>query len=182
MDFNPRSRKGSDCDSISDILFSRISIHAPAKGATHFPSLQYHASKFQSTLPQRERLTASFSLVSTLRFQSTLPQRERPSQIVLIPLTEFISIHAPAKGATKSIQINGKYRFYFNPRSRKGSDEHNCKILQSVPNFNPRSRKGSDLVANFTWKGMIYFNPRSRKGSDSNISQNNELLLWNTTK
>ena len=33
-----------------------------------------------------------------------------------------ISIHAPAKGATLQVK-SGKYRFYyFNPRSREGSD------------------------------------------------------------
>ena len=33
-DFNPRSREGSDTFTIRNVQFSRISIHAPAKGAT----------------------------------------------------------------------------------------------------------------------------------------------------
>ena len=36
---------------------------------------------------------------------------------------------------------------YFNPRSRKGSDELYLEIRVRVYNFNPRSRKGSDLLA-----------------------------------
>ena len=33
-----------------------------------------------------------------------------------------ISIHAPAKGATKIRLFSDKFRWYFNPRSREGSD------------------------------------------------------------
>ena len=65
-------------------LGNKISIHAPAKGAT------IH--------------TATQSAV-TWEFQSTLPRRERPHHIRPAS-TAGISIHAPAKGATsQSTQI-----------------------------------------------------------------------------
>ena len=35
-----------------------------------------------------------------------------------------ISIHAPARGATNLIDIIKTYAFYFNPRSREGSDKY----------------------------------------------------------
>ena len=34
-----------------------------------------------------------------------------------------ISIHAPARGATITEKMLKKFQFYFNPRSRKGSDD-----------------------------------------------------------
>ena len=67
---------------------------------------------------------------------------------------EFISIHAPAKGATflLGIQINGR-------------------LFQSTL---PRRERPGSRVIRPRWK---YFNPRSREGSDSNISQILKLIL-----
>ena len=123
-DFNPRSREGSD---------------------TNDSGIRATSSKFQSTLPRRERrfteeearaivaisihapakgATFFISTSSLLwdRFQSTLPRRERPKaeKVPLPPIP--ISIHAPAKGATNGTFITIKTATYFNPRSREGSD------------------------------------------------------------
>ena len=122
--FNPRSREGSDhVIGFLDKLM-RISIHAPAKGATTCPRLHARVIGFQSTLPRRERLLTirhsdrSCQFQSTLprrerrincqntlghpRFQSTLPRRERRLLIGYLNFRCIISIHAPAKGATFS--------------------------------------------------------------------------------
>ena len=102
--FNPRSHKGSDMTSISMFFDSRISIHAPTRGATAsersediFPTISIHAPtrgatndmepnkyppQFQSTLPQGERRHHSPRLLPRPLFQSTLPQGERPSSIL----------------------------------------------------------------------------------------------------
>ena len=54
--FNPRSREGSDTFSNRLIALRKISIHAPAKGATVTRLRQkWSLRKFQSTLPRRER-------------------------------------------------------------------------------------------------------------------------------
>ena len=100
----------------------RISIHAPAKGATCRPRSAWRRSPFQSTLPRRERHPGRGVPASTryfnprsregsdggflwgeivfFRFQSTLPRRERP------------------RPRPKQTQLNR----HFNPRSREGSD------------------------------------------------------------
>ena len=56
-DFNPRSREGSDRLFPSCIVMLKsISIHAPARGATHSQHISVVAySVFQSTLPRGER-------------------------------------------------------------------------------------------------------------------------------
>ena len=123
-DFNPRSREGSDLliDLPSKItvisihapakgatligvkthLFTGISIHAPAKGATFLSTSVLNKLIFQSTLPRRERLWSVVKAVREVLFQSTLPRRERRT----CPCTRYswqrISIHAPAKGATRT--------------------------------------------------------------------------------
>ncbi len=57
---------------------------------------------------------------------------------------DFVSIHAPARGATLvSLRILTTH-LSFNPRSRAGSDAM-AKVHNDVRNgFNPRSRAGSD--------------------------------------
>jgi hypothetical protein len=59
--------------------------------------------------------------------------------------TGYISIHAPAWGATrgKKHQIHDTIRD-FNPRSRMGSDTTFPQRMSLPGNFNPRSRMGSD--------------------------------------
>ena len=142
-----------------------ISIHAPAKGATEICLHPHCIEKFQSTLPRRERPATRTLMLPGLRFQSTLPRRERLNAAALIRMIcNFnprsregsdggydmsdsywnISIHAPAKGATRCY-INVTYNYYnFNPRSREGSDGDEKYYLFSQVDFNPRSREGSD--------------------------------------
>ena len=78
LDFNPRSREGSDGRLEEKGRGCRISIHAPAKGAT----------------------LEVFLVSGFLSFQSTLPRRERLETAVGKAREKWISIHAPAKGAT----------------------------------------------------------------------------------
>ena len=56
-----------------------------------------------------------------------------------------VSIHAPAKGATKIRSKSGGSGFCFNPRSREGSDSDILIHLLETTSFNPRSREGSDV-------------------------------------
>ena len=55
---------------------------------------------FQSTLPRGERPDHENLISRKKLFQSTLPRGERPVQHVPIQLNSFVSIHAPAWGAT----------------------------------------------------------------------------------
>ena len=56
----------------------------------------------------------------------------------------FISIHAPAKGATRPLTRPSSSARYFNPRSREGSDVQRLLSKRTQYHFNPRSREGSD--------------------------------------
>ena len=166
MYFNPRSREGSDKCSSGLPGGIIISIHAPAKGATLIiaslsptvfdfnprsregsdcPYLCGKAlfSRFQSTLPRRERPDFCIGNKKVLEFQSTLPRRERQHGMHFRTMRShfnprsregsdhdcgcivtqiMISIHAPAKGATSLEILVKKVSDYFNPRSREGSD------------------------------------------------------------
>ena len=78
-----------------------ISIHAPAKGATKFPvPFRFLLLHFNPrTREGCDFLIALFCLVLGL-FQSTHPRRVRRGGLLLKSQIDYISIHAPAKGAT----------------------------------------------------------------------------------
>ena len=60
-----------------------------------------------------------------MSFQSTLPRGERRRKVGTgAYLIDDISIHAPARGATRTARMSLCRTDYFNPRSREGSDEH----------------------------------------------------------
>ena len=82
LGFNPRSRTGSDDTCAEAIAHGiRVSIHAPARGATG---------------------NSHFYSPSMIQFQSTLPHGERQRQVRFQPCGGHVSIHAPARGATST--------------------------------------------------------------------------------
>ena len=84
-----------------------VSIHAPAKGATCLNRHGfYQGQAFQSTRPRRARHVARICFVSAFPFQSTRPRRARPLSEAVARLDDlFVSIHAPAKGATPAMSV-----------------------------------------------------------------------------
>ena len=78
-----------------------------------------------------------------------------------------VSIHAPARGATRARPLREALAFRFNPRSREGSDMHHVLPGQLIAGFNPRSREGSDGQSHRVCSLLPGFNPRSREGSDA---------------
>ena len=98
------------------------SIHAPAKGATSNAIKLTRQLIFQSTLPRRERHGGCILTFFGLNFN---PRSREGSDFYNENKTEplyFISIHAPAKGATLVVLKIPVDHINFNPRSREGSD------------------------------------------------------------
>ena len=87
-------------------------------------------------------------------------------EIMLSRMRKYISIHAPAKGATSYAYSSIRGLINFNPRSREGSDIKLFQHSNVLDYFNPRSREGSDYTRAASAKHSDYFNPRSREGSD----------------
>ena len=123
MNFNPRSREGSDNYTIwminVGVLFQSalprgerpstspvlschpsISIRAPARGATIPLFQKVIACLFQSALPRGERLAAQTQQIINTVFQSALPRGERLRLTESLFSLSAISIRAPARGAT----------------------------------------------------------------------------------
>ena len=60
---------------------------------------------------------------------------------------EYVSIHAPARGATWMRYALKTPRSRFNPRAREGRDCGAGSIQMDKKGFNPRAREGRD------WRG-----------------------------
>ena len=189
-DFNPRSHKGSDIWNIQISEGTRISIHAPTRGATvRTWQKQRNRQTFQSTLPQGER---RWIITFCCDYGYFNPRSHKGSDKMMEKGVEDQQNFNPRshKGSDMGQGSGLHRRTNFNPRSHKGSDRHpfnNCnrydifqstlpqgeRLLSPSPgrsklwNFNPRSHKGSDAAAGAAKTGLTAdFNPRSHKGSD----------------
>ena len=150
--FNPRTRTGCDWSRTEDLRLPKVSIHAPARGATLIkiipsrrPSFNprtrtgcdakdvgrnHETGRFQSTHPHGVRLS---DLAGAYAVQVSIHAPARGATITLPDelVIEAVSIHAPARGATKAARIRTRLRRSFNPRTRTGCDMSNRKCQKS---------------------------------------------------
>ena len=141
-----------------------VSIHAPAKGATYATLQDAPLDQFQFTLPRRERPKTILKRLLTICFNSR--SREGSDRRACETTGGGrVSIHAPAKGATRAIRRTHARNQRFNSRSREGSDlaADLGIILKEVSIHAPA--KGA--TAPRTPRSIKHcFNSRSREGSD----------------
>jgi len=184
--FNPRPREGGDAGGPLPCLRVRVSIHAPAKGATIISriiepilSVSIHAPAKGATKTLQEQLRFYM-------FQSTPPRRGR-LKVVNQLYSFLVSIHAPAKGATKrvhtdvdivSVSIHAPAKGA-TPRSSpptpaqrvsihapaKGAT-HNLRVMVRLVQFQSTPPRRGRLYL-ITRSSMDWgFNPRPREGGD----------------
>ena len=122
--FNPRTRVGCDFQRYSTLEYYYISIHAPAWGATLVSS---GAGALTIYFNPRTRVgcdnTPLIPSHMPVKFQSTHPRGVRRNRVSAIRYKLFISIHAPAWGATFFCRSLCAGTGYFNPRTRVGCDQ-----------------------------------------------------------
>ena len=128
-----------------------ISIHAPAKGATCGKVKQRIEREFQSTLPRRERRYLPSSSTPNHHYFNPRSREGSDTRLCARHTRLYISIHAPAKGATvRSAVVDGIIRFQSTlPRRERPMSDGSSAIAS---NFNPRSREGSDITNRKFWE------------------------------
>src|SRR5581483_7993866 len=125
----------------------RVSIHAPARGATFAQEKFNAASRFQSTRPRGARRAVFFQWNGGAGFQSTRPRgarrgshvgRERrecfnpraragrDSAVMWEEKGGSVSIHAPARGATFVLENTGPFVVFQSTRPR-GARQFQCR-------------------------------------------------------
>ena len=164
-----RPRGARQTTSFGDLMAERVSIHAPARGATG-------------------------NLVGLLAAKECFNPRAREGRDIAnraVESRELVSIHAPARGATKEKHYELNRQDCFNPRAREGRDKSARSLTAAKECFNPRAREGRDLFEGcFCGKktfqstrprgarrrgaagaaGSKRFNPRAREGRDPAVS------------
>ena len=131
--FNPRSREGSDDGKVDGIYVTKISIHAPARGATPVDPVRERSCPYFNPrsregsddedlfgdvpktpisihAPARGATQFLILIITAQKFQSTLPRGERRYTPAEDINNVFISIHAPARGATVNALKGDKRR------------------------------------------------------------------------
>ena len=141
---NPRSREGSDARRKSKAVQSHISIHAPARGATYQGAVSaLEAMIFQSTLPRGERPRPGPRACRLSHFN---PRSREGSdlEISIWVNSASISIHAPARGATRATSEQPRW-YTFQSTLPRGERPYRFPCCDTRDqHFNPRSREGSD--------------------------------------
>ncbi len=120
--FNPRPRAGGDSSSAHQHAQQKVSIHAPARGATR---LRWTVSHFFPGFNPRPRAGGDKK------------KKEGGGYMA-------VSIHAPARGATFLPWPGVATYCCFNPRPRAGGDTTGQATPGNTARFNPRPRAGGD--------------------------------------
>ena len=166
-----------------------VSIHAPARGATlGLLTPQERAERFDPRSRAGSDSRTNSAGAHRRAFRSTLPRGERPSSFgAWTPRPRGVSIHAPARGATRVLarydlahgvsihapargattrRSSGTGRPVFRSTLPRGERLAEAVRARTAERFDPRSRAGSDRAARRPLRGDLRFDPRSRAGSD----------------
>ncbi len=171
----------------------RISIHAPARGAT-IPQAWPYRPCINFNPRSREGSDSPAALYISSSYYFNPRSREGSDPHGLLPLQEpsdfnprsregsdpgicpvvavyLISIHAPARGATCPPDFLSRPCDISIHAPARGATTSSGNPDGFSNNFNPRSREGSDCWWLETPRRFLYFNPRSREGSDTTFQK-----------
>ena len=138
--FNPRTGRGSNGKNFSQSLMLFQSTHPHGVRRGNYET-QAEAFPFQSTHPHGVRLFSANFLIHSKSFQSTHPHGVRHATVSDVAMTIPVSIHAPARGATRREVKMAKIKlFQLLPH---GCDRVTLRCLAVRP-FQPRTRTGCD--------------------------------------
>ena len=151
---------------------SRVSIHAPAWGATgRYAGVRLRLSSFYP----RARMGRDAGTRNTTRplslFLSTRPHGARLLPVVGHLSAALVSIHAPAWGATIQIGATSPALTRFYPRARMGRDTRDPSGRTGRRSFYPRARMGRDVCPALELDGNVLFLSTRPHGARPSIAR-----------
>ena len=167
--FNPRAREGRDMrSSKKKEHYARFNPRAREGRDTTRPRNSGGAWKFQSTRPRGARRTDSGALVHALRCFNPRAREgrdffSRANRCGIL----LVSIHAPARGATRDAPRRRRTARFQSTRPR-GARPRRTDAPPTPTRFNPRAREGRDAAddVRIVAAAPDGFNPRAREGRD----------------
>ncbi len=115
-------------------------------------------------------LASASNLLNIMSFQSTRPHGARPAYEVLRGDPSLVSIHAPARGATRRFLRHSWHIEVSIHAPARGATSRNRRHTKCVP-FQSTRPHGARRVTASTASGQTCFNPRARTGRDLFISR-----------
>ena len=136
--------RGATWQSRSKPRMAAVSIHAPARGATVqcLPSLRILL--FQSTRPRGARQPIFAAGLCVWPGFNPRAREGRDNPAALRDRIGQVSIHAPARGATRASHPKASARRCFNPRAREGRDHkqpHGYAVPLKFQSTRPRGAR-----------------------------------------
>ena len=145
--FNPRARTGRDAQlPHQHPAQARVSIHAPARGATLGGGGLTVDQGVSIHAPARGATWIEHESIERLIVSIHAPARGATLIHGHFSRIGDVSIHAPARGATAGGHYRARPTARFNPRARTGRDSSEMPIQHWTKRFNPRARTGRDLM------------------------------------
>ena len=144
----------------------RVSIHAPARGATRRDNPGFYRIVVSIHAPARGATCPSLLTVAALLFQSTRPRGARRVLTSILSSFASVSIHAPARGATstgKPLKRNMSFQST-RPRGARHAARKASELLTEFQSTRPR---GARLGIQRPNPAIVCFNPRARAGRDT---------------
>ncbi len=143
--FNSRAREGRDDIIVKPLVSIFVSIHAPARGATVEMFRKATVVQFQFTRPRGARPPMRGHRLFSPSFNSRA-REGRDRWFSEDFQRRFVSIHAPARGATKYsslFAVSVLFQFTRPRGARRIRQSRHCRYPFC---FNSRAREGRDFV------------------------------------
>jgi len=121
-----------------------VSIHAPARGATGQSAGGGACGSFQSTRPHEARRPQSAALRAGQGRFNPRARTRRDSLAIRKTSSAMVSIHAPARGATKSVKSDAQRAYVSIHAPARGATPTSCRNPAIPRSFNPRARTRRD--------------------------------------
>ena len=147
--FNSRSRMGSDTHAKRVVQAFRVSIHAPAWGATELPKLNRDFIVVSIHAPAWGATPLDAPSANWFTFQFTLPHGERHAKRTISPRLVLFQFTLP-HGERLSTTLETLLVVSFNSRSRMGSDrptrpsDPSCRVSIHAPAWGATSQRPRD--------------------------------------
>ncbi|GAK53093.1 hypothetical protein U14_04352 [Candidatus Moduliflexus flocculans] len=130
--FNPRAREGRDQPRSLPSGRCRVSIHAPARGATNGAGVSWHVEQcFNPRAREGRDIGNSRSKLQIRLFQSTRPRGARHYFFDVYYISIIVSIHAPARGATCRERLQSSGMRTFQSTRPRGARLASCSSADS---------------------------------------------------
>ena len=167
--FNPRARTGRDGSgtTLTFVMmpFQSTRPHGARQTRVMLRALGYRW--FQSTRPHGARQQASHGKQLPAWFQSTRPHGARHFRRCTGKTLHSVSIHAPARGATRGRPYRQVRNIGFQSTRPHGARRRTPWPRGALScRFNPRARTGRDQTDQLQRVRRCRFNPRARTGRD----------------